>query len=145
MTPRSFPVTCRGQRPLLTALSLLMGAVGAGLAPAREPVKPPPPVRVGPPLERSRVPEPLRRGAFLSANPDRNPGPGVVWKYQGGPPKPLNLNCPFRMAASADGKVVAFGYPVHDFRGFDPKVAKRFDPAPPGMITVRNTVNAEHV
>lgn len=82
---------------------------------------------------------------FASANPDRNHGPGVVWKYDGGPPKPLNRNCPFRMAASTDGKVVVFGYPVHDFRGLDPKVAKRFDAPPPGIVTVRAVENAEHV
>src|SRR5262245_47218718 len=57
--------------------------------------------------------------------------------------RPLNLNRPFRMAASADGQVVAFGYPVHDFHGLDPKLAGRFDRAPPGMVSVRNALAAE--
>lgn len=82
---------------------------------------------------------------FASANPSRNHGPGVLWKYETGPPKPLNQNCPFRIAASTDGRVVAFGYPVHDFRGLDPQVATRFDAPPPGMVTVRKTLDAEHV
>ncbi|HUQ69930.1 MAG TPA: MBL fold metallo-hydrolase [Planctomycetaceae bacterium] len=82
---------------------------------------------------------------FASANPDRNHGPGVAWKYDGAAPKPLNMNCPFRMGASADGKVVAFGYAVHDFHGADTKVVKRFDAPPTGMVTVRAVENAEHV
>src|SRR5262249_31761675 len=55
---------------------------------------------------------------YASAHPDRNRS---VWKYEGGPPQSTNLNRPYRMAASADGKALAFGYAVHDFRGLDAK------------------------
>jgi glyoxylase-like metal-dependent hydrolase (beta-lactamase superfamily II) len=82
---------------------------------------------------------------FASAAPDRNHAPGPAWKYEGGNWLPINLTRPFRMAASADGKVVAFGYAIHDFRGLDPQFVKRFDPASPGMVTVRSVQGAEHV
>ncbi len=60
-----------------------------------------------------------------------------------GTPRSLNVNRPFRMAASADGKVVALGYAVHDFRGIEPKLTQRFfDAAPRGLVAVRSTLGA---
>src|SRR5262245_17821529 len=66
-----------------------------------------------------------------------------VFKYDGGKPQSLDVSRPFRMAASTDGKVVALGYAVHDFRGVEPKVRERFfDSAPRAMVTMRNTAGA---
>ena len=83
-----------------------------------------------------------RAGKPLFASADAN-NSRSVFQYDGGTPRSLNVNRPFRMAASADGKVLAFGYAVHDFRGIEPKLTRRFfDAAPRGMVTVRSAVGA---
>jgi glyoxylase-like metal-dependent hydrolase (beta-lactamase superfamily II) len=77
-----------------------------------------------------------RAGETLFASADANHSRSV-WKYDGGAAKPLNLSRPFRMAASADGQAVAFGYPIQDFRGIDAKIVNRFDNPARGMIALR--------
>ena len=80
-----------------------------------------------------------RAGEAVIASADAN-NSRSVFQYDEETPRSLNVNRPFRMAASADGKVVAFGYAVHDLRGIEPKVKQRFfDAAPRGMVTVRST------
>jgi len=75
-----------------------------------------------------------RAGEAVSASADAN-NSRSVFRYDGGTPRSLDVNRPFRMAASADGKVLAFGYAVHDFRGIEPKLTRRFfDAAPRGMV-----------
>src|SRR5262245_56380123 len=54
-----------------------------------------------------------RAGEAVFASADAN-NSRSVFQYDGGAPKSVNVNRPFRMAASADGKVLAFGYAVHD-------------------------------
>src|SRR5262245_20883764 len=54
-----------------------------------------------------------RAGQTVFASADAN-NSRSVFHYDGGTPRSLNVNRPFRMAASADGKVLAFGYAVHD-------------------------------
>jgi glyoxylase-like metal-dependent hydrolase (beta-lactamase superfamily II) len=49
---------------------------------------------------------------------------------------------PFRMAASADGRVVAFGYIVPDGMGVDAEAKKQLR-FPPGVVTVRKSQAAE--
>src|SRR5262249_28979035 len=83
-----------------------------------------------------------RAGKPLFASADAN-NSRSVFQYDGGTPRSLNVNRPFRMAASAGGKVLAFGYAVHDFREIEPKLTQRFfDAAPRGMRTVRSAVGA---
>jgi glyoxylase-like metal-dependent hydrolase (beta-lactamase superfamily II) len=78
----------------------------------------------------------IRAGETVFASADAN-NSRSVFKYDGGTPKALNVSRPFRMAASADGKVLALGYAVHDFGGIEPKVTQRFfDATPRGMVTV---------
>jgi glyoxylase-like metal-dependent hydrolase (beta-lactamase superfamily II) len=84
----------------------------------------------------------IRAGETLFASADANHGRSV-FKYDGGAPRPINISRPFRMTASADGKVLAFAYAVHDFRGIEPKVSQRFfDVAPQGMMIVRAALGA---
>ncbi|HKB04829.1 MAG TPA: MBL fold metallo-hydrolase [Gemmataceae bacterium] len=81
----------------------------------------------------------VRAAGTVFASADANNGRSV-FQYDGAAPKSLNVNRPFRLAASADGKVLAFGYAVHDFRGVESKVTHRFfDAAPPGLVAVRGT------
>src|SRR5262249_19038796 len=81
-----------------------------------------------------------RAGKALFASADANNGRSG-FQYDGGTPKSLNVNRPLPMAASADGRGLAFGYAVHDFRGMEPKLTQRFfDAAPRGMVTVRSAV-----
>src|SRR5262249_50825095 len=83
-----------------------------------------------------------RAGDAVFASADAN-NSRSVFRYDGGTPRSLNMNRPFRMAAGADGKVLVFGYAVHDFRGIEPKVAQRFfDAAPRGMLAVRSVASA---
>jgi glyoxylase-like metal-dependent hydrolase (beta-lactamase superfamily II) len=83
-----------------------------------------------------------RAGEAVFASADAN-NSRSVFQYDGGTSRSLNVNRPFRMAASADGKILAFGYAVHDFRGIEPKLAQRFfDAAPRGMVTVQSARGA---
>jgi glyoxylase-like metal-dependent hydrolase (beta-lactamase superfamily II) len=80
----------------------------------------------------------VRAGGAVFASADAN-NSRSVFRFDGGTPKSLNVNRPFRMAASADGNVLAFGYAVHEFRGIEPKLTHRFsDPAPREMVIVRS-------
>jgi glyoxylase-like metal-dependent hydrolase (beta-lactamase superfamily II) len=84
-----------------------------------------------------------RSGEKVFASADAN-NSRSVFKYDGGTAESLNVSRPFRMAASADGKVLVFGYAVHDFRGIEPKITQRFfDAAPRGIVTVRSAAGAE--
>jgi glyoxylase-like metal-dependent hydrolase (beta-lactamase superfamily II) len=81
-----------------------------------------------------------RAGDALIASADAN-NSRSVFRYNGDGPQSLNISRPFRMVASADGKAVALGYAVHDFDGFEPKVAGRFfEAAPRGLVSVHNTL-----
>jgi glyoxylase-like metal-dependent hydrolase (beta-lactamase superfamily II) len=82
----------------------------------------------------------VRAGETVFASADAN-NSRSVFKYDAGTPKALNVPRPFRMAASADGKVLTLANAVHDFRGLEPKVAERFfDPAQHAMVTVRSAL-----
>jgi hypothetical protein len=84
----------------------------------------------------------IRAGETVFASADANHSRSV-FQYDGGTPQPLNATRPFRMAASADGKVLAFGYAVYDLRGIESKHTQRFfDAAPRGMVTVRTALGA---
>lgn len=77
-----------------------------------------------------------RAGETLFASADAN-NSRSIFKYDGDKPQSLAVNRPFRMAASADGKVLALGYAVHEFRGVEPNVAGRFfDATPHEMVTI---------
>ena len=83
-----------------------------------------------------------RAGEAVFASADAN-NSRSVFRFDGGPPQSLDVSRPFRMAASADGKVVALAYAVHDFRGVEPKVAGRFDGAAPhALVSVRSAAGA---
>jgi glyoxylase-like metal-dependent hydrolase (beta-lactamase superfamily II) len=83
-----------------------------------------------------------RAGENVFASADANNGRSV-FRFDGGKPQSTNVSRPFRMAASADGKVLALGYAVHDFRGVEPNVTGRFfDAAPHAMVSVRSAAGA---
>ncbi|MCI0361581.1 MAG: MBL fold metallo-hydrolase [Planctomycetaceae bacterium] len=83
-----------------------------------------------------------RAGEAVFASADAN-NSRSVFKYDGGKAQSLNVGRPFRMAASADGKVLALGYAVHDFRGVEPKVTGRFfESAPHEIVSVRTEAGA---
>jgi glyoxylase-like metal-dependent hydrolase (beta-lactamase superfamily II) len=79
---------------------------------------------------------------FTPASPDQDHRPGLLSAYQDGKWLPLDPGRPFRIAAGADGQVLAAGYAVHDVRGLDPKVVERLDRDPPGMVTLRRAREA---
>src|SRR5262245_10396825 len=84
-----------------------------------------------------------RAGESVFASADANHSRSV-FKYDGGKPQSLDVKRPFRMAASGDGKVLALGYAVHDFRGVDPKVAGRFfDSTPRDLVSIRTSEDAK--
>lgn len=77
-----------------------------------------------------------RAGEAVFASADANHSRSF-FKYDGGKPQSLDVSRPFRLAASSDGKVLALGYAVHDFRDVDPKIRERFfDSAPHAMVTI---------
>jgi glyoxylase-like metal-dependent hydrolase (beta-lactamase superfamily II) len=57
---------------------------------------------------------------------------------------PLDYQRPFRMTASADGHVLAFGYLVPDVSRLDEKTRGRLR-LPPALLTVRNALTAANV
>src|SRR5262245_1111953 len=82
-----------------------------------------------------------RAGEAVFASADAN-NSRSVFRYGSGKSQSLGANRPFRMAASADGKLVALGYAVHDFRGVEPQVAGRFfDSAPHAMVSIRSAAD----